>query len=201
MAGLSACDSANEPTGPSTDDEFELFDIEFRASPAIPGYPGDGDITVTRESAGGGGGGDNVLVDLIGNAAYTRTGDLAMTLTTNTTLAAPTGEMLCTVQQDGVLTQLVDSNGTVLYSAIGRWVFDGAPDLEGLTAYEKYVVLVGALHVSFDSAEIIDGFPATGNLLAQADHELDYATSTRKLVVTAMVDGVCGGEILEDAGL
>jgi len=199
MAGLSACDSANKPTGPSTDDEFELFDIEFRASPAIPGYPGDGDITVTRESAGGGGG-DNVLFDLIDDTAYTRTGEPAATMA-GTTLAAPSGESSCTIQQQGAFTQLLDDGGTVLYSSIGRWVFDGAPNLAGLTPYQQYLTLVGALHVSFDNEDIVEGFPASGNVLAAANQELNYAVSTRKLFVTAMVDGVCGGEILEDAGL
>lgn len=190
--GLSACD---EPVdGPSTDDEQELY--EFRGAPAPANL--DGDLTMTRASKGGG---DIIDFDLINNAVY-RGGDGALVGELNgDTLSDGSGTDVCTIGSDGTFTTLSDASGVVLYSTLGKWVFSGDVDIDGLTPPEAYQVLSNSLLVTFDDIEVIDGLPSDGDPVAESSAVLDFASAERKLVITAMLDGACGGEALPESGI
>lgn len=200
--GLSACDEESVE-GPSTDDELALFGYDFRsaAPPAIPGYPGDGNLTVLRASSSSSGsnssgGGDIILFDLVNTAVYSRTGAQVATLS-DTAISSTSGASTCSITSDGGFTRLRNADGVVLYSAAGPWVFAGNPDIDGMNPVTAYHELSASLLVSFDDVEIVDGFASSGSPIAQSSAQLDLATPSRKLAVAAMLDGVCGGEDLE----
>ncbi|MEX1368384.1 MAG: hypothetical protein AB1Z98_34955 [Nannocystaceae bacterium] len=200
--GLSACDEESVD-GPSTDDELALFDYDFRSGgpPAIPGYPGNGNLTVQRASSSSGGssgsgGGDIILFDLVNTAVYSRTGAQVATLS-DTSISSTSGAGTCSIDSDGGFTRLRNADGVVLYSAAGPWVFSGNPDISGMNPVAAYTALSASLLVSFDDVEIVDGFASSGIPVAQSSAELDLATPSRKLAVTALLDGACGGEDLD----
>lgn len=186
--------------GPVTPDQQELFDFDFRsgATPTIPNYPGDGDLTVNETSAAGPGddsdGEDIVIVIISGSNVMSRTGSTVATVSDDVIVASSGSR--CTKQTSGSFTELRDDSGTVLYSTAGPWVFSGAPDIEGLSDDEQYAVLSDALVMSFDEGVIVGGLPSEDEVRAQATEELHYAAPMRKLAITAMLDGECGGSAL-----
>ena len=122
--GLAACDQSVE--GPSTDDEMALYNFRAAHIPAVPNYPGNGDLTMTRasSSSSSGGGGDVVFdFDLINNAVYRDDGSL-VSVKTGDTLNGNDGSV-CTFGTAGIFATLSAADGSIMYSALGPWVFDG----------------------------------------------------------------------------
>ncbi|MEM7154961.1 MAG: hypothetical protein AAF799_19090 [Myxococcota bacterium] len=194
--GLAACDP--EPVGPSTDEEQSLFDFNFRStpSPAIPGYPGDGDLTIIRNSNAGAGGGDIIVFEHIN--VLDQSGSRVVGLT-NDAIYSETGDtVLCTRSTEGAFHKLSDANGTVLYSAAGPWVFEGDADVDGMNPVEVYETLSAQLLVTFTDDGIVDGVNEDSDLVAESTEELDLATGMRKLAVAAMLEGNCGGAPLSN---
>lgn len=198
-AGLTACDqdSVDEPI--LSEDQAALFDFDFRAgaTPTIPGYPGDGDLTIREGDAAAVGDDDrpigDIVIVIIENHVYSRQGDAIATLS-DTSVRATGSTEECTKSTRGSFTELRDNGGAVLYSTLGPWVFAGAPQIDGLSDEDRYAVLSDALVMSFEGEAIIDGLPLSGDPVAVASEEMHYANPMRKLAVTAMVDGACGGD-------
>ena len=69
-------------------------------------------------------------------------------------------------------------------------------DLTGLNPIQSYQVLVSQLLVSFDNSDVIDDLPNVGQLIAESSTSLSLASSERKLLITAMLDGACGGSLV-----
>ncbi len=193
---LPACDE-HSPTGPQSDDELALFDFRAQSFPdGLPGYPGDGDITIVKTAASSGGnggvnGGDIIIFDIVGASVHDSAGTEIQTLT-DYSIKSPTGATVCSKTTSGIFSELRDSDGSVLYSTYGPWVFAGAPKLDGLTASQQYQELESRLMVTFDGEAVIEGFPLSGEAVVESTHDLVFANSMRKLVVTSLVDGSCG---------
>lgn len=195
--GLSACDSGPVDS-PSTDEEQTLFDFNFRSNPApaIPGYPGDGDLTITRNSAAGAGGGDIIVFEHIN--VLDQSGSRVVGLTSDAIYSKSGDTVLCTRSTDGAFHKLSNTDGTVLYSAAGPWVFEGDAEIEGMSPVEVYETLSAQLLVTFTDDGIVDGVNEDSDLVAESTEELDLASGMRKLAVAAMLDGNCGGDPLSN---
>lgn len=203
--GLSACD---EPVdGPTTDDELALYDFRGAATPAIPNYPGNGDLTVTRANAnaggggGGGGGGINFDFDIINNAVARAADGAFVVEVDGNDILSPAGEVLCSIRRNGLFRTLSAADDSVLYSSLGPWVFDGSVELGGLSPFQAYQQLNAQLLVSFDETLVVDDLPSSGEPVAVSNVELELASGPRKLLITAMLDGACGGEVVTFDGL
>jgi hypothetical protein len=191
MTGLSACDQ--EPvSGPISDDEQILYDAA-RAAGGIPGAPtlADGDLELSRPSVQ-----DPVFV-IIGSAARDSTG-VTIQILTDATIADPDGEVLCTKTQSGGFTQLRDTDGDVLLSTVGPFVFEGQPNLAGKSAVQQAGELATHLRFSFSLMVVVEGMANTGEELVTADVPVQFASSWRKLVVASLVDGYCGSDGLSE---
>lgn len=197
-AGLSACD--NEPTsGPSTPEEEELYNFRAAVFPPIENLPGNGDISLFQPSAEPvpasaepTGGGDIIVWDFIGVAVYGRTENLVMSVQ-GTTMVGSSGGTTCSAQPHGLFTELKDSDGAVVYSALGPWVFDGRPQLAGLSAFQQYKELSSRLLYTFAGQGVYDGL-AVGDPILDSSESLTFADGMRKMTISALVDGNCGGD-------
>lgn len=200
--GLMACD--DQPvSGPSTAEEQALYD--FRAGPEIPdhipGYDGNGDITISRGSSANGNGddaGDIILWDIVEGVVFNRYGITTMNLVGESIVDPASGTTMCTTttSQDGLFKELRDEDGTVLYSAMGLWTFDGTPDLSG-NPFKQYQSLMSQLRFSYQYDAVVDGLGTNGSEMVQASAPIQLASRWRKLVIAALVDGQCGSEGIE----
>lgn len=196
---LSACDQEPVSGPPTTDDQQALYDFRTLPIPEIPGYLGNGDITLSRAAGNGGGDGgdlDIILWDVVGVASRDSSGTVIQQFAGETILDPQTGQMLCTTttSDDGLFKQLRDAQGTVLFSSMAVWTFDGAPDLEGKNIFQQYQELSSHLRFSYDHNEVIEGFPSSGDAAVTSSAPLQFASAWRKLVVASLVDGHCGSD-------
>ncbi|MEM9461526.1 MAG: hypothetical protein AAGF11_45600 [Myxococcota bacterium] len=201
---LTACDQAPVDGPPTTDDEQALHDFRASTFPdEIPGYEGNGDITLRRASSNGGGDGgvDIILWDVVGVTAKSSNGTVVQQYADETIIAPETGETMCTttISSDGLFKELRDADGTVLFSSMGLWTFDGAPELEDKNIFQQYQELTGRLRFSFNSDDIVDGLPHSGDAMVTSSEPVQFASRWRKLVIASLVDGYCGSDGL-DAG-
>lgn len=189
--GLLACD--DQPvTGPTNDDEQALYELRGAGAPAFA----DGDVSLSREAGGGGG----VIIgdfDIVDAAAFDRDGTQVQTLT-DTTISSPEGELLCTRTTADGFVQLRDTDGDVLLSSIGPFVFDGQPDLAGKNGAEQFQTLMDHLRFSYNFDVVVEGLANTGTEMVHASVPIQFSSSWRKLVVASLVDGYCGSEGLQD---
>lgn len=200
---LTACDHAPVDGPPSTDDEQALYDFRASTFPdEIPGYLGNGDITLRRASNGGGGDGgdfDIILWDVVGATAQDNSGTVVQQYANETILSPQTGQTMCstTISSDGLFKELRDGDGTVLFSAMGLWTFDGAPELGGKNIFQQYQELTSRLRYSFSADDVVDGFPHSGDTMVTSSEPVQFASRWRKLVIASLVDGQCGSDGIE----
>ncbi len=83
--------------------------------------------------------------------------------------------------------------GDVLFTAFGRWVFEGELDFEGDSLAQIAGELVDQLAFTFQGPHIYDGLHVQGDIVVTSTKPLTHASIQRKLVVAAMLTGECGG--------
>ena len=90
-------------------------------------------------------------------------------------------------------TQLRTSDGTVLYTAIGSYVFDGdAIVTADTTDMHKRELLEERLAFSVVGGRFYEGTSWKGSELVVADVDLQRYPVEARLLVSALVDGACG---------
>lgn len=186
--GLVACD--DEPiSGPSTEEEQALYD--FRAAGDGP-VLADSDVSLSRPAGGGGGGGDIVVFDIIDTAAYSASGEQVQTIT-DASIRSPEGQLLCTRSFSNGFDQLRDSDGDVLLSTIGPFVFEGQPNLKGKNALQQFQTLMSSLRFSYSFDVVVEGL-SSGSPMVHASVPVQFSSGWRKLVIASLVDGYCGSD-------
>lgn len=164
-------------------------------SPSPPNYAGNGNLSIYAGSStssadcliydfvgpnvhDGAAGSDNILVTIVGNS-----------------IQEPDGTVLCTREGN----ELVDTvrvggpQGPVLFTSFGRWVFAGELDFEGDNLFQIAQELSDQLLFTFQGAHILDGAFIWDGIIATATTPVTHANTQRKLVITAMLTGECGG--------
>ncbi len=195
--GLAACDQ--EPvSGPTTDEELELFNVARAANGNGNGNGngGDGDLTLSRPAGGNGGGGDIIVFDIVGITARNGVG-ATVQVVTESQISSPDGQLLCTKATQGAFTQLRDADGDVLFSSLGPFVFDGQPDLANKNGDQQFQELASHLRFTFANKVVVEGFANSGSDLVNADVKIQASSSWRKVVIASLVDGVCGSDGLD----
>jgi hypothetical protein len=186
--GLTACD---QPVSP--DDERELYN-EVRKAPAPMPKLADGDVILSRTTLEGQK--DPVFV-IVGQSARTSLG-LPIQALSDSDIASPDGELLCTKGSSGGFVQLVDADGTVLLSTVGPFVFEGQPDLAGKNPGQQAQELASRLRFSYDFDTVMEGFANSGQAMVEADVPVQFSSGWRKLVIASLVDGYCGSDGLPE---
>jgi hypothetical protein len=155
-------------------------------------YAGDGDLTLydgaTTESE------DCVVYDLVGTgvqASNAPGSPLVMTLAGNA-ITDPDGNALCQITTHPSGAAKLNANGEVLFTAVGPYVFEGQIALSG-SWQQIRDANADQLVYTFSGAQILDGQVEGKYALATADTHIAAASSTRKLVLSAAIAGVCGG--------
>lgn len=155
-------------------------------------YAGNGDLTLydgsTTESE------DCVIYDLVGTgvqASNAPGSPLVMTLAGNT-ITDPDGNALCSLTPHASGAAKLSANGQVLFTAVGPYVFEGQVALSG-SWQQIRDANASQLVYAFSGAQILDGQAHGKYAIATADTHIANADSTRKLVLSAAIAGVCGG--------
>jgi hypothetical protein len=190
--GLPACDqeSVSEPT---TDQEQALYDAA-RASPFnVPPGLADGDVSLSRPAGDDGGGGDIIVFIILDSVARNALGE-PIQLLSDGEITDPDGVLLCTKGTSGGFTQLRDSDGDVLFSSVGPFVFEGQPMLAGKNPVQQAVELANHLRFSYDHDVLVEGFGSSGEDMVEASVPIQFSSGWRKLTIAALVDGYCGSE-------
>ena len=162
---------------------------------SIPGYLGDGDIAVYEGASTASE--DCLIYTTIGtqvNAGRAPVGPTIMTVT-ETTINDPSGAVLCT-RESGYgadRIRLGGPSGPVLFTAVGRWIFDGEIMFQGKTWPEIVTQFDSQLLYTFKLANIYEHSPYDGEILATATTPIAQASPMRKLVLAALIAGECGG--------
>jgi hypothetical protein len=189
--GLTACDQP--VSGPTPDDEQELYNEVRKAGGGMPAIA-DGDVTLSRTTLGGQK--DPVFV-IQGGSARTALGVVVQDLS-DAGISAPGGGILCTKATVGGFVQLVDADGTVLFSSVGPFVFEGQPQLAGKNPAQQAQELASRLRFSYDFNVVMEGFANSGEEMVEATVPVQFASGWRKLVIASLVDGYCGSDGLPD---
>lgn len=161
--------------------------------PLPPNYPGNFDISIyagqTTTSA------DCLIYDIVGPNVHDGASGEVLVTVVGDAIQAPDGTTLCTVEGDSLIdrVRVGGPEGEVLFTTFGRWVFEGELDFEGDDLAQIAQELADQLLFTFQGPHIIDGAHPWGETLATSTLPLTHASTTRKLVVTAMLTGECGG--------
>ncbi|MBX7083079.1 MAG: hypothetical protein K1X88_27985 [Nannocystaceae bacterium] len=192
MALVCAC--ATSERGP----ESAEIEATLRAGgfPSPANYPGNGNIGVYEGNSTASE--ECLIYTTVGTEVHQGPADgpIIANIVGNTIVDPTTGATLCT--RDG--NELVErvrvgalETDTVLFTVIGRWVFDGDIVLTGKTLPQILAELDQKLLYTFDGPHIYDHSPWDGEVLATATAPLSNASKTRKLVLSAMIAAECGG--------
>ena len=161
--------------------------------PLPPNYPGNFDLSIyagpnTSSS-------DCLIYDFVGpNVHDGQTGDLVVVVA-GQSIQDPDGMTLCTVEGDTLVDRVRTGGpeGPVLFTTFGRWVFEGELDFEGDNLVQVAQELADQLLFTFQGPHIYDGPHVWGEIAATSTLPLTHASTTRKLVVAAMLTAECGG--------
>jgi hypothetical protein len=183
-------------SGSGSDSEAEEMAATYRTGggfPSPPDYPGNLDIEIyagaNTTSA------DCLIYDFVGpNVHDGQTGDLLVTVVGDAINDAD-GMTLCTRDGDELIERVHvgGTDGPVLFTSFGRWVFAGELDFEGDDFWQIVEELSDQLVFTFQGPHIYDGFVFSSEKVATATAPLTHANTTRKLVVAAMLSAECGG--------
>ena len=166
------------------------------------GYPGDEDVEVRQGDRDDP---DAILWDLDGGNVSRSTGtggeqDLLVVESDALWLADSAGttngeEPVCTVEEgshpSGDVYELVDADGSVVFTMWGRFVFAGEPQLPDVplvASDEAWDHLV----MSFVGKRVHAGAWWDAPVLAEASAPIAHANPVRRLVVAALLSNECG---------
>ncbi len=164
--------------------------------PEPANYPGNGDLTIYE--------GQNTasepcrIYDILGtqvNASQVNGGQGIMNIVGNSIVDPTTGLAICTREGNELFERVRDGSsgsGEVLFTVVGRWVFEGELNLNG-NILQILNQLDEQLLYTFQGPHIYEHSPWDGEILATATKPLTNANKTRKLVITSLIAGECGG--------
>jgi hypothetical protein len=167
-------------------------------------YPGNGDLTIYE---GVGTSSEPCRIyDILGtqvNASQVNDGEGIMNIVGDSIVDPATGLAVCTREGNELFERVRDGgdgDGPVLFTVVGRWVFEGELNLQG-NIVQVLQQLDDQLIYTFQGPHIWEHSPWDGEILATATQPLTNANKTRKLVLSSLIAGECGGlglYVLED---
>jgi hypothetical protein len=168
--------------------------------PTPPNYPGNGDIAlyagVGTTSA------DCLIYDFVGPNVHDGAAPVGPVIATvvDNSIQVPGGATVCTREGNALVdrVRVGGPDGEVLFTAFGRWVFEGELDFEGDNLGQIAQELVDQLLFTFQGPHIYDGLHIHGDIVVTSTKPLTHASTKRKLVIAAMLTGECGGLGLEE---
>lgn len=163
--------------------------------PEPANYPGNGDLTIYE--------GTNTasepcrIYDIAGTQVHAtqQPGNPAvMDIVGNSIVDPTTGQAICTRQGNQLYEEVIigGAGGEVLFTVVGRWVFDGELDLDG-NILQILQQLDEQLVYTFQGPHVYEHSPWDGDILVTATQPLTNASKTRKLVIASLIAGECGG--------
>jgi len=187
--GLMACDQESV-SGPTPNDAQDLYDEVRKAPFPVPAGPAlaDGDVELRR------GGGGDIVIFVVEDGVASRADGTPVQFISTDEILSPEGEVLCTQGASGGFVQLRDSEGTVVFSSIGPFVFEGQPQLAGKNPAQQAQELASRLRFSFDFEMVVEGFANSGEEMVEASVPVQFASNWRKVVIASLIDGYCGSE-------
>ncbi|HWB81796.1 MAG TPA: hypothetical protein VG755_42835 [Nannocystaceae bacterium] len=163
--------------------------------PEPANYPGNGDLAIYE--------GTNTasepcrIYDIAGTQVHATQqpgAPAVMDIVGNSIVDPTTGQAICTRQGNQLYEQVIvgGAGGDVLFTVIGRWVFEGELNLNG-NILQILAQLDDQLIYTFQGPHIYEHSPWDGDILATATQPLTNANKTRKLVIASLIAGECGG--------
>jgi hypothetical protein len=184
----------------SSDDDPNRAELEetLRTGlfPFPPNYPGNGDLALYEGTTTASG--DCLIYDILGTQVHAGAGVNAptiMTIVGDSIVDPATGLAVCTRDGNALIERVhvgANTSGEVLFTVVGRWVFEGELELDG-NILQVLAQLDDQLLYTFEGPHIYEHSPWDGEILATATKPLTNASKTRKLVLTSLVAGECGG--------
>jgi hypothetical protein len=90
-------------------------------------------------------------------------------------------------------TRLRDSQDDVVLTVWRKWVFAGEVEVDGEKPNGGIGNLKDEVLFTFHGDEVIDGFHSEGEAVGYADRRIDKMSDSRKLLISALATGECGG--------
>lgn len=178
-----------------TNPDLEEFEAVLRSgqSPFPAQYPGNGDLAVYEGASTASE--DCLIYTTQGTEVYAGRAPAAPLVFTvdGNDLVDPDGNVTCTIESNLIGGRIRNAgDGEVVFTVIGRWVFDGEinlnqPLLQILAQFEEQ------LTYTFQTTHIYEHTPWTGAKLATATTAIALANPARKLVLSSLIAGECGG--------
>ncbi|MBK6916757.1 MAG: hypothetical protein IPH07_05100 [Deltaproteobacteria bacterium] len=187
------CACATSDRGPEADELEATLRAGFFPSPA--NYPGNGDIAVYEGASTASE--ECLIYTTVGTEVHQgpATGPVIAQVVGNTILDA-NGVTLCTRDGNELVERVrigAQETDEVLFTVIGRWVFEGDVVFANKTIVQILADLDAQLLYTFNGPHIYDHSPWDGPVLATATSPLTNASKTRKLVLSSMIAAECGG--------
>lgn len=99
--------------------------------------------------------------------------------------------------------QLVDTvtptgDNEVLFTVIGRWVFEGGLDFQGKNRRQIFRQLRRKLLYTIRDEQVFDGAAWRGDVLATATGDIQHSGAMGRMLIAAIVGGECGSSGIDE---
>lgn len=183
----------------AAEDNPELAEMEavYRngASPYPANYPGNGNIGIYEGPSAASE--DCLIYTTIGTDVHAgnASGPVIMSIVGNDIVDPVSGAVMCS--RDGnELVERVRSGGPggpVLFTVMGRWIFDGDISTQGKSWLEVVQYFDDKLLYTFQGAHVYEHAPYDGEILVTATKPIARSNQMRKLVISSLIAAECGG--------
>ncbi len=111
-------------------------------------------------------------------------------------VADPRGNPTCRrkINRADKTTSLVDQrSGEAIFTVWRRWAFAGDMDMTGLSCWEQLQMMHDNILYTYKGTKMYEGFSFEDNVVAYGSKSLQCQSRMRKLLVTTLAEGECGG--------
>lgn len=169
--------------------------------PQPPQYPGNGDLTIYYGPSTAIE--DCLIYDMVGTSVHQGSADTGPVIlqVSGTDIVDPlTNASVCHREGNELVERVIvgGPGGDVLFTVLGKWVFEGDLDFANKSLLQILLDLQDQLLYTFSGTHVYDGSEYDGEILVTTTAPITLASRQRKLVISALIAGECGGLGLPD---
>jgi hypothetical protein len=183
-------------SGGETNPELAEMEAVYRSgSSAYPAnYPGNGDIGIYEGASATSE--DCLIYTTVGTDVHqgSASGPVIMNIQGTDIVDPASGTVMCSRDGDALVERVrTGEDGPVLFTVMGRWIFEGEINTHGKPWLEVVEYFDSQLLYTFQGANVFEHAPYDGEILVTATKPIAQSDQMRKLVISSLIAAECGG--------